>query len=124
MKNLKRFDESNNIGMEKNTIEVFNWFGPKGIQKEICKEMGIDYNDFRAYDEVIGGEHKDLWHEWLEYFESNVINDHIIYNDLGEHMESKMSWIKEKGKDWLEPFVNAVYKVWDDNEIEYVRYSW
>ena len=127
MKNIKRFnsvDESNNIGMEKHKIEFFDWLGPKGIQKEICKEMGLDEKYFRDYHRVVGGEYKDLWHEWLEYFESEVTNDHIISNDLGEHMESKLAWVKEDGKDWLQPFVEAVYKVWDDNEIEYVRYTW
>jgi hypothetical protein len=52
------------------------------------------------------------------------MNDHITSNDLGEHMESKLSWVKGDGKDWLEPFVTAVYKVWDDYEIENVRYRW
>jgi len=39
-------------------------------------------------------------------------------------MESKLDWVKSDGKDWLEPFVIAVYKVWDDNEIEWVQYAW
>ena len=75
------------------------------------------------YHNLIGGEYKDLWHEWLTYFD-DAINDTIKANDLGEKIESKLEWIKNDGKDWLEPFVIAVYKVWDDNEIEYVKYSW
>ncbi len=107
--------------MEKHTVEFFDWVD---IRKEICREMGIEEQYFRDYHKLIGGEYKDLWHEWLKYFESEVINGPIVSNDLGESMESKLSWVKEGGKDWLEPFLHAVYKVWDDNEIEYVRYIW
>ena len=74
-------------------------------------------------DKLIGGEYKDLWHEWLEYFD-DVTNDVIKYNDLGENMKSKLEWVRSDGKDWMEPFVKAVYKVWDDNGIEYIRYGW
>lgn len=107
--------------MECRIIEAFDWFD---IQREICEEMGIDERFFREYHMIAGGEHKDLWHEWLEYFESNVINDHIIENDLGESFESKLEWAKEDGKEWLEPFLRAIYEVWDRNGIEWVRYSW
>lgn len=85
--------------------------------------MNIDEKYFRDYHELIGGEYKDLWHEWLKYFD-DVKNDTIVYNDLGEKFESKMGWIKKDGKDWLKPFIIAVYKVWDDYNIEYVKYSW
>lgn len=101
-------------------IKYFDWID---IQKEICKEMNLDGKYFRDYHKVIGGEYKDLWHEWMEYFDG-VKNDTIVRSDLGECVESKLEWVKEDGKDWLEPFVNAVYKVWDDNGIEYVRYFW
>ncbi len=107
--------------MKKETIEFFDWFD---IQKEICKEMGIDEQYFRDYHKIVGGEYKDLWHEWLEYFESNIHNGAIVSNDMGESLMSKISWVKEDGKVWLEPFVRAVYHVWDDNGIEYVKYCW
>ena len=107
--------------MEKNTISYFEW---SDIQKAICKEMNIDEKYFRDYHKIIGGGYKDLWHEWLNYFDSNINNDSIVYNDLGEMIEYKIEWIKEDGKDWLEPFVVAVYNVWDKYEIEYVKYSW
>jgi hypothetical protein len=101
-------------------IKYFDWID---IQKEICKQMNLDEKYFRDYHKVIGGEYKDLWHEWMNYFDE-VTKDSIVMVDLGECIESKLEWVKEDGKDWLEPFVNAVYKVWDDNEIEYVRYFW
>lgn len=101
-------------------IKYFDWID---IQKEICKEMNLDQKYFRDYHKVIGGEYKDLWHEWMNYFD-NVKKDAIVRIDLGECIESKLEWVKEDDKDWLEPFVNAVYKVWDDNGIEYVRYFW
>jgi len=106
--------------MESKIIEYFDW---SDIQKEICVIMGIDEKYFRDYHELIGGEYKDLWHEWCKYFDEVQI-DTIKYNDLGEHIESKLEWVKEDGKDWLEPFITAIYKIWDDNDIEYVRYSW
>lgn len=106
--------------MEKNKIEYYNW---KDIKLEICKKMGIDPIYFRDYNKLVGGEYKDLWHEWLIYFD-DVKNDTIVRNDLGEAFEYKLEWVKENGKDWLEPFVKAVYEVWNEYEIEYVKYSW
>jgi hypothetical protein len=85
--------------------------------------MNIDESYFRDYHKLIGGEYKDLWHEWLEYFDE-VRNDTIVHNDLDERKESKLEWIKGDDKEWLEPFVDAVYKVWDDNNIKYIKYSW
>lgn len=107
--------------MESKTITFFDW---SDIQKEICNEMGIEEKYFRDYHQLIGGDYKDLWHAWMEYFESEVNNGAVVFNDVGESIESKIEWIKGDGKDWLEPFVLAVYKVWDDNNIEYVQYSW
>lgn len=107
--------------MEKHTIEYYNWFD---IQKEICKEMNIEEKFFRDYHKLIGGEYKDLWHIWMEYFESNVINDTIIHNDLGEIIESKIEWVNENSEEWAIPFIEAVYRVWDRCGIEYVKYSW
>ena len=106
--------------MEKTTISYFKWCD---IQKSICDEMNIDQKYFRDYHKLVGGDYKDLWHEWIEYFD-DVKNDTIVHNDLEESMESKMEWIIEDGKDWLKPFVVAVYNVWDKHEIEYVKYSW
>ncbi len=107
--------------MESKTVKYFDWFD---IRTEICKEMGIDEELFRDYHKIVGGEYKDLWHAWLKYFESDISNGDIRQNDVGESMESKLDWVKSDGKDWLEPFVIAVYKVWDDNEIEWVQYAW
>jgi hypothetical protein len=106
--------------MEKTTIQYFKW---EDIKLAICQEMGIDPIYFRDYHKIVGGEYKDLWHEWMEYFD-DVKNDTIVYNDLGESLESKIEWILEDEKEWLKPFVIAVYNVWDKYEIEYVKYSW
>lgn len=107
--------------MEAQTIEYFDWFD---IEKEICKEMGIEEQYFRDYHKLVGGEYKDLWHFWLEYFDSVPNNDTIVFNDLGETMESKIDWVKIKGEGWGIPFIEAVYRVWDEFEIEYIKYSW
>lgn len=107
--------------MKNKTIKFFDW---SDIQTEICKEMGIDEENFRDYHKVIGGEYKDLWHAWLTYFESEITNGDIKHTVMGEITDCKIEWVKSDGKDWLEPFVLAAYKVWDDNNIEYVQYSW
>lgn len=106
--------------MESKKIKYFEWVD---IQREICKEMKIDEKYFRDYHKLIGGDYKDLWHEWMEYFDE-VSKDVIRYNDLSESIDSKLEWVREDGKEWLESFIKAVYKVWDDNEIQYVRYYW
>lgn len=107
--------------MKKHTVEYFDWFD---IEKEICEEMGIEEQYFRDYHKLIGGEYKDLWHIWLEYFESIPNNDTIVFNDLGEEMSSKIEWITIKGDDWAIPFVEVVYRVWDKFDIGYIKYSW
>jgi hypothetical protein len=107
--------------MEKHTVEFFDWLD---IQKEICKEMGIEEQYFRDYHKLVGGEYKDCWHIWLEYFQSNVTNDTIVRNDCDERMDVKLEWIAEEGDEWAEPFVEAVYRVWDKFGIEYIRYRW
>ena len=106
--------------MKKIEIVCYTW---NDIQSEICKEMGIDEKYFRDYHMVIGGEYKDLWHEWIRYF-SDVSNDSIVSCEMGEIIESKIEWVTSDGKDWLIPFVEAVYKVWDKYKISYVIYSW
>jgi hypothetical protein len=107
--------------MKSEIIELFDWFD---IQKEICDEMGIDEKYFRDYHKIVGGDYKDLWHEWMKYFFSEVKNDTIVRCEVDESIESKLGWIKENGKDWLEPFVLAVYSVWEKHEIKYIRYCW
>ena len=62
--------------MVKHTVEYFDWFD---IQKEICKEMGIEEQYFRDYHKLIGGEYKDLWHEWLHYFQIRDVQLRQLY---------------------------------------------
>ena len=107
--------------MQKHTVEFYDWFD---IQKEICKMMGIEEQYFRDYHKLVGGEYKDLWHIWLEYFQSDVTNDTIVRNDCDERMDIKIHWVTEEGDEWAIPFVEAVYRVWDKFEIEYIKYSW
>lgn len=109
--------------MKPTEIKYYDW---EDIQLEICREMGISPNDFRDYHRVIGGPYKDLWHEWLNYFTDDIQNGSIKpdYISMGESIESKLEWVTEDGKEWLEPFIRAVYKIWDDNDIKWVRYFW
>ena len=106
--------------MKSKQIEYYEWHD---IKIAICKEMGIEETYFRDYHLVVGGEYKDCWHIWLNYFD-DVKNDTIIANDLGEKMSSKVEWLTEDGKDWAIPFVKAVYAVWDEYGIENIKYSW
>ena len=57
--------------MKKREISYYNW---SDIQTEVCKEMGIDEEYFRDYHKLVGGKYKDLWHEWLKYFDDEVNN--------------------------------------------------
>lgn len=107
--------------MEQHKNNYFLW---NDIKKEICIEMEIEEEYFRDYHKLIGGSYKDLWHEWLNYFDSDVRNDTITSCDLGEIIESKLEWIRGDRKEWLEPFVRAVYKIWDKYNIENIKYSW
>jgi hypothetical protein len=104
--------------LQSKEIKYFDW---SDIQSEICREMNIDEQYFRDYHEVIGGDYKDLWHEWMIYFDE-VTRYAIIAYDIGESIKYKLEWIKADEKEWLEPFVKAVYKIWNDNKIEYIRY--
>jgi hypothetical protein len=106
--------------MESNTVTYHNW---SDIQRAICEEMGMDESYFRNYHKIDGGEYKDLWIIWLDYFD-DVKNDTIVTNDLGEMLEIKVEWLTEEGKEWAVPFVEAVYKVWDKYGIENIKYSW
>tara|TARA_R110000782_G_scaffold268076_3_gene364123 strand:- start:398 stop:721 length:324 start_codon:yes stop_codon:yes gene_type:complete len=107
--------------MDKQTLEFFEW---QDIQSEICKEMDIDKEYFRDYNKLVGGDYKDLWHIWIEYFQSDIHNGSIVSMDCGESLESISEWISDEGKEWAIPFVEAVYRVWDKFEIENVKYSW
>lgn len=102
-------------------VIYFDW---RDIQSEICKEMNIDEKYFRDYHELIGGEYKDLWHEWMNYFDSELSNDTIRNVEMGERYNCKIEWVKSDKKEWLESFVAAIYKIWEDNDIEYVKYCW
>lgn len=107
--------------MKANNLTYYNW---DDIKLEICKEMDISENYFRDYHKLIGGEYKDLWHAWLDLFDPEVSNEAINFVDCEEDMDLKIEGVKEAGKDWLEPFIRAVYKVWETYRIENVRYYW
>lgn len=109
--------------MKSKSISYFEW---NDIQEAICKEMNIKKNEFRDYHDVIGGYYKDLWHEWLYFFcNDQVSNDVIIFKDINrDDINHHLGWVKEENKEWLTPFIYAVYNVWENNGIKYVRFSW
>lgn len=114
-------------------IIVYNWFD---IEREICKEMGIQENQFRKYHEVVGGDYKDLWHVCIDMLiPDQFSNDTIVRFYKGDapfelNPEEEWGWnkyIKEKG-DWVIPFIKAQEKVFselDGNHDDfYVEFSW
>jgi 5'-deoxynucleotidase YfbR-like HD superfamily hydrolase len=107
------------------TITLYDW---TDVQAEICKEMGIEKKYFRNYHELTGGEYKDLWHEWLEFFDQEVRNDTTNEVYLSDAIESMLEWISEENKPWLKPFIEAVYRIWkkyeDEKECINIRYCW
>lgn len=114
-------------------IIVYNWFD---IEKEICKEMGIQENQFRKYHEVVGGDYKDLWHVCIDMvIPEQFSNDTIVRfykNDEPFELNPEIDWgwnkyIKKKG-DWVIPFIKAQEKVFSElnanHDDFYVEFSW
>lgn len=115
------------------SVIVYDWFD---IQREICKEMGIEENQFRRYHHVVGGDYKDLWHVSIRMIIPNQFgNDTIvkIYKDKQPFvLNPDIDWgwnkyIKEEG-DWVIPFIKAYEKVFSelngDSEEVYVEFAW
>ena len=107
--------------MNRQGLHYFNW---SDIQAEICKEMNIKPEFFRKYHKLIGGNYKDLWHEWLHYFDEEVRNGRITRVEMDEKLEVKLEQIENDNKIHLEDFIEAVYKVWDKFNITHVKYYW
>jgi Fe-S-cluster formation regulator IscX/YfhJ len=101
-------------------IEIFDWLD---IEKEICNEMGISEDHFNYYHEVVGGYQKNLWFEWMAFFDENTANDQIKFKNMNS-LESDLEKCSDNSKNWLEPFIRAVHKIWLDNNIQYIKYSW
>lgn len=107
--------------MKENIIAYYEW---EDIRAEICKEMGIDEKYFRDYHKLVGGEYKDLWHVWIGYFDSEIINDTIVNSCIHDSLEVKLGYLIEEEGEWVKEFVEAVYRVWDKYKIEHIKYSW
>jgi hypothetical protein len=106
-------------------IKVYDFFD---IQKEICNLMNIKKEDFRDYHRVVGGEYKDLWHEWQNYIDSEFRNDTIRKTFMDNTLESYIGWIENDNKPWLRDFIIALDSIFttygDDNHSIYIQYSW
>jgi hypothetical protein len=112
--------------MEKETVEYVDWFE---LQKEICKEMGIDDDNFTRYHKVIGGKYKNMWHVWLWYIDERMYNDSIMPTGWTQYEggfdgEYFMEQLKERGYEWSLPFFKAVESVMDRENIKYIKYYW
>lgn len=106
-------------------MEYVEWHGEDGLQQALCDELGIEYDQFRRYHEVVGGHHKDLWHLWLWYVGIHtVLNGHYStftwtdnYGDA-EREQLKESWeldnlrkAREEGVDWIIDLFDAIEEV-------------
>lgn len=114
------------------TVKVFKW---RDIEEEICNKMRIPVYHFNEYHEVIGGGRKDLWDEFLEYFIpwDELCEGGIAYARFPISADEKpfeksfkediVNQALEEHKEWVLPFLDAVLKVWKENEIEYVDFQ-
>lgn len=126
--------------MKFETEEYVNFHGEGGFQEAICKEMGIEYNDFRRYHKVVGGEYKDLWHLYIwRVGHPHIINGGYTYFDWSEIYDDEMKehlkeyWAKdnpmkakEEGSEWILDFFDAIERLFvklDKTEI-LIYYYW
>lgn len=109
--------------MEFNEFKYVYW---EELQREICSEMDIEYNEFRNYHEVVGGGYKDLWHVWLRIQDGMVKNNCIVptYFDLEEiAIYGGLDHVYDKYGTWITPFVEAVDRVFERHDGElYIFY--
>lgn len=104
--------------MKKKTVEYYEW---DYVQTAICERLDIPLGTFHQYD--VNELQNPLWEEWTEYF-NKPVNGAILPVQMGEPIEDKISMVTKEGKEWLIPFVRAVYDVWEEYKIEYIEYYW
>jgi len=102
-------------------IKYFEW---ADVQREICKEMGIEESDFRDYQNVTGGAYKDLWHEWINLWQHEIIDGMIVPVMVDGVLDEHLECYHELKQKWIKPFFDAVETVFDNYDIKYVRYCW
>lgn len=105
------------------SIFVYNW---QDIQEKICEIMEIDFDEFRDYHGVIGGEYKDCWHVFLDH----VIPDSMSNNTIVKLYYCDEEWLEiEKDDEWkLKPIRawNQIYDSIGGREASgiYVSFNW
>jgi hypothetical protein len=112
------------------TVEIYDWYD---IQGEICKRMGINEQDFRRYENVVGGKHKDFWHVCLgSIIPDKMTNDSIcsMYSieELYDEEGNVDPYYEETYGKWTIPMFKAYHSIMEEidpngNGIE-VRFSW
>lgn len=106
-------------------IKVYDFFD---IQREICKLMNIKNEEFRDYHRVVGGEYKDLWHEWIRYIDPELRNNTIRSVYFQDTLERYIDKVIADDKSWLCQYIKVIDNIFsiygDDNRCIYIQYSW
>ncbi len=82
-------------------IKTLSYVDFEDIQKFICNELNIEYDDFRDYHKIIGGDYKDIWHVWLSLCFDEVENGSYIPVYLDSILEDGLEDLVAQYGDWI-----------------------
>lgn len=114
--------------MKTHKLEYVKW---EDVEKELCKNIGIDRTYFRDYHNLdkSAGKYCDFWHVWIFLWGEHIKND-----SYDRYFFSKFDWeyhnkrAKEKYGEWAIKLVDAVKKMVEENfkyeEEVVIYYSW
>jgi hypothetical protein len=112
--------------MTPKTLTYYEW---DELQAELCRRLGIEFDDFRKYHKVVGGEYKDFWHAWLEMFD--VRNDTYctvcVPMDGDEYSpDQDFGWMLEDEYQWAKELPKALAALGHEMKVDefVVLYSW
>lgn len=104
--------------IEQYTLQYYLW---DDIEQFFCDQLKIKPSQFRDYHEVIGGEHKDLWHVWSTLNCSDIRNDSYI-----THWEAVLNWdqAEEEYGEWVKSLAPIITQLFESQPKIIVFYSW
>lgn len=91
------------------TLTCFDYH--EEVQPVICKHLGIEEKYFRKYHEVVGGNHKDFWHVFVDLFDHTLLgNDSYfkMWTDFGDPSDYYVDSITKKYGEWSLKLYEAV----------------
>lgn len=106
------------------TVLVYNWYD---IQEKICDIIGIDFDKFRNYHEIVGGSYKDLWHVCLEHIvpghmENGTIVKLYFCNEEWLDLEEDDQWKLTLVRTWNQLYGSIVEE--DTDPGIHVSFNW